>query len=87
MIRVIYSRFEHEKDGWFNIKEANPKNYKLGKLDSFLNLVRLEMQDTLHDLVDRNFHQYVSFIESFVPSTTTIHSLTHIENGYGDDYV
>ena len=84
--RVIQSRFKDESDGWFNLSEANPNNYHLGKLSSFFSLVKIQMQDTLFDLIRSNFTRYVDFIDSYIPKTTDIGSLIDVKNTYSDGY-
>jgi dynein heavy chain len=59
----------------------------LGKLKSFLTLVKLEMQDTVKDLVLSNFSRYVDFIDSYIPQSTDIESITDVSNTYEDGYV
>jgi len=32
--------FNEEDEGWFNLKKADPVNYSVGKLKSFMTLVK-----------------------------------------------
>lgn len=86
VVTCVEDSFKNEKEGWFNIKEANPSNYHIGKLKSFLTLVKVTMQDTLMDLIKANLNKYVDFIASFMPETTVIESITQVSNKYSDGY-
>ena len=54
IVRIIQQKFGDEDDGWFNLKNANPINYEAGKLKSFMNMIKIEMQDTLKYLIHEN---------------------------------
>jgi dynein heavy chain len=86
---IIKTNFVKEKEGWFCIPQAtsNMTNYENGKLKSFLNLVKLQMQTTLRNLIEINFTKYVDIISNFVPETIDIVSVTEVINKYHDQQV
>jgi len=40
IVRIIQNKFNEEDEGWFNLKKADPVNYSVGKLKSFMTLVK-----------------------------------------------
>jgi dynein heavy chain len=82
--KIIETKFQDEKEGWFDMSKANPSNYYHGKLKSFMNLVKLQMQDTMTDLIHTNFNKFVETIESYIPKSTTINSVIDVVNEYSN---
>jgi dynein heavy chain len=83
---IIKTSFVKEKEGWFCIPQAtsNMTTYENGKLKSFLNLVKLQMQTTVRNLIETNFTKYVDIISNFVPEDIEIQSVTTVINKYKD---
>lgn len=68
--------------GWFNMKESSKITYDFGKLKRFLTVVRLMMQDTVHDLVSYNYHKFVNEIKSLIPTSVNVDDPSNIINTY-----
>jgi len=80
--RIIHNKFADETEGWFNLKNAHPENYALGKLKSFITLVKLEMQDSLKFLIQENFTNYVQFLKEFIPYEVIITDENDVVNKF-----
>jgi dynein heavy chain len=87
IVRIIQNKFTEEDEGWFNLKNANPMNYSVGKLKSFMNLVKLEMQDSLKYLIVENFNNYVTFIQSFIPKEVKITDENDVVNIFENEII
>jgi dynein heavy chain len=87
IVRIIQNKFTEEDEGWFNLKNANPMNYSVGKLKSFMNLVKLEMQDSLKYLIVENFNNYVAFIQSFIPKEVKITDENDVVNIFDNEII
>ena len=85
MIFLIRKKFGAVGKGWFNMKETNKLTYEFGKLKRFLTVVRLNMQDSVFDLLKRSLAAFHKFFEERVPRAVTVLSEKEVENEYAPE--
>lgn len=82
MIGLVRSKFGSIGKGWFNMKETNKLTYEYGKLKRFLTVIRLNMQDSVFDLLKRSLKGFVRFFKLRIPARVCVKSENEIENEY-----
>lgn len=82
MISLIKHKFEFVGKGWFNMKETNKLTYEFGKLKRFLTVIRLNMQDSVFDLLKRSLQEFVLFFKDRIPERTEVISEKEINHYY-----
>jgi dynein heavy chain len=87
MIGLVKKKFGSIGKGWFNMKETNKLTYEYGKLKRFLTVIRLNMQDSVFDLLKRSLRGFVEFFKSRIPMGVTIISENQIQNEYAEESV
>lgn len=80
--KIIKSSFNDVGKGWFYIFEKSKETYEFGKLKKFLNLVNFMMQDTVLNLCKDSVNEFVTFMLSYIPDSTTIHSTAKVVNEF-----
>lgn len=87
MIGLVKGKFGSIGKGWFNMKETNKLTYEYGKLKRFLTVIRLNMQDSVFDLLRRSLEGFVRFFKARIPERVTIVSENEIANEYAEGSV
>lgn len=61
--------------------------YERSKTRRYFELTRLMMENTLLQLCRQSFHNYVKYIQRFIPETVEVISPMHVVSTYSDGYV
>lgn len=63
---ILKSNLSGVGKGWFNLQESNKNAFEFGKVKKILTILRFIMQDTLYDIIRRDYLELSAWFQKFL---------------------
>lgn len=82
LTEIVKENFLNVGKGWFNLDlgDNDRMAFEFGKLKKLLVLLRIQMQDTIYELIKKNYFKLKEFFDSVMPQKVTVKTLKEVTN-------
>lgn len=82
LTEIVKENFLHVGKGWFNLdlSDNDRMAFEFGKLKKLLVLLRIQMQDTIYELIRKSYFKLLEYIDKVIPKKVTVKSLKEVSN-------